>query len=669
MPISNTQWRVEVGMYVRNSCAPVFKKRRNNVFCNIWVGVRLILSVFIFCFIASAIMLLTIFPVVLLYSLLSNFINFDFEEFIMRLLFFLIRLIFMLCSILKVSMFYCTDSNHQRVIVNHCTYIFLILILLPHLRLYFLLCGDVELNPGPVNNALNLCHWNLNGIAARKFVKMTHLEALSAAHSLDIICISETFLDSEFPNDDPRLRLKGYEMLRSDFAGNSKRGGVCVYYKEDLPLVERSDLSTLDQCLVLEIKVKRSKCFVSCFYRSPNDCDEERNRFCQNLELICSKIASENPVASFVLGDFNAKSTRWWQPGGDNACGLLLEDISTTYAYSQLINEPTNFEPGDEPSCIDLFFTTQPNLVIESGVIPSPLSFCHHQIIFGKIKFDYFRPPPYLREVWHFEKANADLIKRSVSSFDWERSFAGIGVDQQVDLLTSTLLNICRNFIPHETISCKEKDPPWITDEMKKSLRRKNRLYKKYISRGRTDEDKTNFDLCNTQCESLITESKNRYYLKLSEKLNNPLTSSKAYWATLNRFLKKGKIPTIPPIEHEGEIVTDFSRKANLFNNFFADQCTILDNGSTLPEFSYLTEHRISEVEFSDERISKVIKDLNPNKARGCDEISIKMLHLCGNTIVFPLRLIFRNALDCGIFPVNWKKATLLQFIKSPINS
>ena len=57
-----------------------------------------------------------------------------------------------------------------------------------------------------------------------------------------------------------------------------------------------------------------------------------------------------------------------------------------------------------------------------------------------------------------------------------------------------------------------------------------------------------------------------------------------------------------------------------------------------------------------EERILKIIKDLNPNKASGFDEISVKMIQLCDDSIILPLKFIFRNALDSGVFPSNWKK-------------
>ena len=47
---------------------------------------------------------------------------------------------------------------------------------------------------------------------------------------------------------------------------------------------------------------------------------------------------------------------------------------------------------------------------------------------------------------------------------------------------------------------------------------------------------------------------------------NNPLTVPKTYWSILNRFLNKGKIPATPPLLVNGDIITNFSEKADLFN-------------------------------------------------------------------------------------------------------
>ena len=59
------------------------------------------------------------------------------------------------------------------------------------------------------------------------------------------------------------------------------------------------------------------------------------------------------------------------------------EFLASQSALSQVINEPTHILDNSK-SCIDLIFTSQPNMIIGSGVHPLLHSNCHHQIIDAK---------------------------------------------------------------------------------------------------------------------------------------------------------------------------------------------------------------------------------------------------------------------------------------------
>ena len=120
-----------------------------------------------------------------------------------------------------------------------------------------------------------------------------------------------------------------------------------------------------------------------------------------------------------------------------------------------------------------------------------------------------------------------------------------------------------------------------------------------------------------------IEESKEKYYTKLSSRLADPLTSPKTYWSILKTFLNNKKIPCIPPLFHENKFITDFKEKAELFNHFFVNQCSLLSNNSVLPtDLPQLTNKCLDSIHFSSSDIAKTINLLDPNKAYGHDMIS-----------------------------------------------
>ena len=80
-------------------------------------------------------------------------------------------------------------------------------------------------------------------------------------------------------------------------------------------------------------------------------------------------------------------------------------------------------------------------------------------------------PPTYVRQVWDYEKANIENIKKAISNFDWNKAFENLSVDEKVDFLNKTLLNIFRNYIADKKIKFEYQQPPWIRDKIKTSLK------------------------------------------------------------------------------------------------------------------------------------------------------------------------------------------------------
>ena len=123
-----------------------------------------------------------------------------------------------------------------------------------------------------------------------------------------MICLSETYLDSSCADDDTRLNLKDFTLIRAGNPHNCKRGGVSIYFKIHLAVRPVNPLN-LHECFVLEINIQNKKGYVISLYRSPSQSKDEFDQFLLNFEQLISDIMSQNRHFLLVTGDFNFRSS------------------------------------------------------------------------------------------------------------------------------------------------------------------------------------------------------------------------------------------------------------------------------------------------------------------------------------------------------------------------
>ena len=242
------------------------------------------------------------------------------------------------------------------------------------------------------------------------------LKSFNALHNYDFICLSETFLSSSVSSMLDSLNIDGYNIVLSDHPSGSKRGGVCCYFKESLP-VRLLKITPMTECLELEMLYNNKLVIVSVIYHSPSQCSQEFAQFEITFSQLLNDITSKKPFFSIILGDFNAMSKCRWsldkQSKEGDSLFLIFLFYSSTSGYTQLINSATHII-GNSSSCIGLIFTQQPNLVTSSGVDASLHNNCHHQITFAHINLLIEYPPPYHRLIWDYPNANILNIRKSL---------------------------------------------------------------------------------------------------------------------------------------------------------------------------------------------------------------------------------------------------------------
>ena len=208
------------------------------------------------------------------------------------------------------------------------------------------------------------------------------IRACVAIRKLDVICLSETYLDSSNFSDDDNFNLPSYNIVRADHPSNTKKGGVYIYFKNSLPS-KVLDIQLLQECVIFGIKITDRTCNFISSYRSPSQSKDEFESFGDNLELNLDSVALRNPYLIFVLGDFNAHTKGWYPLCKITYEGTRIDGITSQFRLEQLIYERTHII-GERSSCTDVIFVSQPNLVVESGFQSSLYQNCHHQIVFAR---------------------------------------------------------------------------------------------------------------------------------------------------------------------------------------------------------------------------------------------------------------------------------------------
>ncbi|MCH2390701.1 MAG: hypothetical protein MK234_08465, partial [Nitrospinales bacterium] len=359
-----------------------------------------------------------------------------------------------------------------------------------------------------------------------------------------------TPLDKTKSND---LEIHGFspKPLRADCpdANSHPKGGVCLYYRENIPLKHRKDLQILEETIVSEIQLDRNKkCFFILCYRSPSQDHAQTKAYFKKLEKIILNIKKENPAIIVLSGDLNARSPILWSGElEENFAGKKLAELITLGNMEQILDEPTHMPSDTTSTCIDLIITSNPSAITDHGVLPSLDPRCKHQIIHSQINFHVPPPPKYKRTIWDYKRCNLTAMRRDLLAFDWVAAFANSDVNQMVEGYTSTLLNLAKLHIPFKIATISDKDAPWFNNSIKNAIKKNKRLVRLWKSNGKSPADTQIKNRSQRDLHKLITEAKSSYILNLGKKISDPNTESKIFWSSYKRLINNKKNTNIPP--------------------------------------------------------------------------------------------------------------------------
>ena len=534
---------------------------------------------------------------------------------------------------------------------------------------FLLLMAGIERNPGPsTKQHITLSHININSITATN--KLQELEQFISTNSIDILALTETKLD-----DTVHPSLYSLSHFHPPLTRHRTRrgGGTALYARSTLPLIRLNDLELEgEEWIWAMVRTKNCSIIFCVTYLPPDLPNAKQQDFIDRLTEGVTLAQAYNPTCIFLTGDFNTgniylPSQTVNRNSGTTPFDYRLEDTAQTLDLKQLITSPTRIDENVH-NLRDLIFVNNTAIIQESGTLSPFLSLDHFPIY---VKFEFQSNPlnkPQYKEIFDFKNMDIDRLTNILMQTDWHAVLDN-DVDEAVRQFTAALTEAAKMAIPIKRIPTGRDDKPWITSELMREIRKRDRLFR-HAKRKQTESDWRRWRVQRNIVTNINKKLRDRHFKNKVEVLLRHKHSPHKYHLILKSMIGQNRDKVTPPlIGRDGTLLADDKHKAEFLNEHFAKQSRLdIDdsrnpmNDATLPTHTLQTINRM----FATEReVLALLNSLNPNESCGPDKLPSRLLSLTAILIYEPLTKLFNLSLSQGIYPSKWKEAVVQPIFKN----
>lgn len=511
-------------------------------------------------------------------------------------------------------------------------------------------------------DGIGIIHFNCRSIRANFESMRSCVESNSI--EWDVIAISESWLN---PNDDLEdFTINNYNIV--SVSRTSKGGGVMLYVRQgyDFKYVDKVSFSIENvlECVTIELELPSGKnLFVVCCYRSPGT---DLKVFNNNLSNILQVLRSKNLL---LCGDFNVNLLNY------DSCKGTKEYLDLLFAYGlyPLIDKPTRIT-NHSATLIDNIFTNVFSNSSNGIIITDEIS--DHLPVFSLIDYKGIttKSKPVYKLTRYVSPDNLTKIKHDLKDVNWSKVYDANSVDDAYNSMVDIVKGVLDRHCPVKTkllgksISCK----PWLTKGLLKSIRRKNKLYYKFIN-NRTPVNEERYKQYKNRLLKVIECGKRMYYSDSLAKTRNDI---KGTWSIINSVIKNNV--TSPNtqdsfLSENNQVVSNPGDISNNFNKYFVNV------GPNLSRKIPIVNNAYSPMDYMDSRntnsmyinptdnleVLNIVKKFKSKTSTDLLDIDMCFVKNVIDDIINPFTYVCNFSLKEGIFPEKMKTAKVVPLYKS----
>jgi hypothetical protein len=483
-----------------------------------------------------------------------------------------------------------------------------------------------------------------------------------------MICLTETWCSDEAAETNSDLQIPNYKIFSKERSVKKRGGGIVNYIRNDLNTKLRNDLSNSDndsEVLTIEVTNTASKNFlVSTCYRPP---DGDTCSFSNYIKYLITKNKEQKKL--FIIGDININILKY----NEHAATKNFFDDMFQLNIFPIINKPTRVTSKSITAIDNILTNSIQDTSLKSGIIKTDIS-DHFPIYFSlsqnSTKIDNSKILFYKRII---DEMSTQKFKDLLSATNWQKVYQECNLGNTnsayINFINLFILQYNESFpIQEKVIKAKYLNCPWITKEIRKSSKQKQKLYEKYL-KNRSEANLSLYKQYKNLFEKIKKQQKKKYYSNQIKKFNG---DSKKTWDVMMEIMGKSKsnskkMPSRVIInEKESKNKRDISNK---FNNYFANIGEDLASKIQCPNNSFKSYLTGSQCSFSfneltQDELETAMKSIKI-KSPGIDDISCKVVIDVFEEIRNPIYQIFNSSVTTGIVPDKLKISKIIPIYKS----
>ncbi|XP_065642226.1 uncharacterized protein LOC136073884 [Hydra vulgaris] len=381
--------------------------------------------------------------------------------------------------------------------------------------------------------------------------------------------LSETWCSDETAEKNSDLQIPNYKIFSKKRSVNKRGEGIVIYIQNDLNTKLRNDLSNSDgniEVLTMEVTNASKNFLVSTCYRPP---DGDTCKFSNYMKYLITKNREQKKL--FIIGDININILKY----NEHAVTKNFFDDMFQLNIFPIINKPIRVTSKSITAIDNILTNSIQDTTLKSGIIKTDIS-DHFPIYFSlsldSRKIDNSKILFYKRVI---DETSTQKFKDLLSVTNWQKVYrecnSGNTNSAYIKFINLFMLEYNKSFpIQEKEIKAKYLNCPWITKEIRKSSKQKQKLYIKHL-KNRSEANLFLYKQYKNLFEKIKKKHKILYYSNQMQKFNG---DKKKTWDIMKEIIGKGitnsnKMPSRVIINQmESNNKRDIS---NEFNSYFAN--------------------------------------------------------------------------------------------------